>query len=253
MTTPVTTRVIEAHQIYSSQLTENRTVKVFLPSGYDPNLSYPVIYCHDGLEFFTHGRIATIAQQMMDQGQLQPLIIVGIAVKLSTRRDDYAPEGERVDAYMRFVVDEVLPFIEGRYAVRTDVDGRFMAGISLGAAVTLKLYLAYPQLFVQLILFSGAYYDVLQTEVAGLQELPGLSAYMVVGTEETAIETPQGCFDFFQLNQDMRARFEERGATVRYEQGVGKHIWGFWQSYMHSALSWMQSQTHESTKIGGTS
>jgi len=36
-----------------------RSLRVYLPPGYNELLSYPVVYCQDGEDFFNFGRIAT--------------------------------------------------------------------------------------------------------------------------------------------------------------------------------------------------
>src|SRR5579875_3499531 len=82
-------RKIEAHTLTSTFLSEERTLKVFVPPAYNKEKAYPIMYCHDGLEFFTHGRVATIANQMMLDGELEPMLIAGIAVSKTNRTDDY--------------------------------------------------------------------------------------------------------------------------------------------------------------------
>jgi enterochelin esterase-like enzyme len=238
-----TKRKIEAHNVYSSHLSEERTIKVYLPPGYDAATSvYPVMYCHDGLEFFTHGRIATLANQLIAEGRLRPIVIVGIAVQMKTRRDDYDPFGQRHDAYARFVLEECVPFVEERYAVGRDVETRFMAGISLGASATLSIHLKAPHMFRKLLLFSGAFYDNVQELVKSVPNLSDLAAYMVVGQDETAVETPYGASDFYHLNHRMRDLLTVRGAKIRYTEAPGKHIWGFWQSQIPDALEWVNAQ-----------
>lgn len=232
-----THRVIEAHEIYSSQLFEERTIKVYLPPSYNANQTYPILYCHDGNEFFSHGRVATIANQLIGEGLLQPLIIVGIAVHHSRRTEDYAPDGERHEAYSRFVLDTCIPFVEESYPV--DEKKRFMAGISLGAVVSLELHLRAPDLLPRLLLFSGAYYPTVIEDVAKQSDLKGLSAYMVVGRQETAVKTHHGDYDFYHLNQTMRDMLNLRGAKIDYSEAEGTHIWGFWQQQLPASLLWL--------------
>ena len=233
-------RVIEAHEVYSSQLFEERTVKVYLPPNYDASRRYPVLYCHDGNEFFTHGRIATIVNQLIHEGALKPFLVAGIAVNHSRRTADYAPDGERHDAYCRFVLETCIPFVEESYSV--DPAQRFMAGISLGAVVSLELYLRQPKVLPRLLLFSGAYYPRVLEDVTRVPELQPLSAYMIVGRQETAVKTDHGDYDFYHLNQSMRELLELRGAKIDYNEADGTHIWGFWQKQLPNALAWMNKQ-----------
>ncbi|MCL6452019.1 MAG: esterase family protein [Alicyclobacillus sp.] len=236
-------RVIEAHTVQSAHLGEERTIKVCLPAGYDPSATrpYPVLYCHDGLEFFTHGRIATIANQMAEQGRLDPLVIVGMAVNKQTRNEDYDPSGSRHAAYVRFVLEECVPLIEGRYRVRTDTDGRWMAGISLGGSAALSIHLSHPQAFRRLLLFSGAFYPFITEEVRRQTTLSNLQAYQLVGRQETEVETATGTYDFCEANRTMHRLLVERGARITWKESDGTHIWGFWQRELPEALAYLQS------------
>jgi enterochelin esterase-like enzyme len=237
-----TKRVIEGHDLFSTHLLEERTIKVYLPPGYSTERLYPVLYCHDGAEFFTHGRIATIANQLIAEGKLQPLVIVGVAVRKPTRTDDYAIDGRRHDAYVRFVADECVPFIEDHYAVHRDGVRRFMAGISLGAVASLSLHLRFPEMFSRLLLFSGAYYDAVQEVLRQQPSYGDLEAFMIVGRQETAVETTFGTYDFYHANQVVRDLLRVRGADVEYHEADGTHIWGFWQRQLPLALAWLNGR-----------
>ena len=238
-------RKIEAHEIYSSHLQEVRTVKVMIPQGDVGQSPLPVLYCHDGLEFFTHGRIATIATRMMEEGLLRPLVIVGIAVSKTYRTEEYASWGNRHEAYSRFVVEEVLPFIEEMYAV--DTKRPLMAGISLGATATLSLAMQYPTLFTKLLLFSGAYFTPILNAAKLEESFSNAHIFMRIGEQETDVKISDGTFhDFLQPNRTMRAILEEKGATVAYGEAEGTHIWGFWQGLLPDALQWIE-QTEDNS------
>lgn len=249
-------RTLVAHELYSSHLSEERTVKVYLPPGYAENGRYPTLYCHDGNEFFTHGRIATIANMLISEGRLSPLLIVGIATRRSMRNADYAPIGERHASYVDFVLNECVPFIEEAYPADPNPEKRFMAGVSLGAAASMSIFAENPESFFKLLLFSGAFIDFMQStgrsapadpavapHVAARQDwtkgASRLAAYMVVGTDERAVETPSGAFDFLAANRAMRASLQTAGADIAYREAEGTHVWGFWQRHFPDALEWL--------------
>ncbi|WP_067927252.1 alpha/beta hydrolase [Alicyclobacillus shizuokensis] len=244
MTEPASThRVIEGHEIYSSHLWEDRTIKVCLPPGYRSDGTYPVLFCHDGNEFITHGRIATIAAERMASGSLSPMVIVCMAMNPRLRSADYDVSGERHEAYTRFVMEECIPFVEEEYAISPAREEWFMAGISLGAAASLSIHLQHPDVFRQLLLFSGAYYPPLQERVREETDLSGLSAYMLVGRQETAVQTKEhGTLDFYNYNVQMRSLLKARGAVVDYREADGTHVWGFWQRHLPQALDWLNER-----------
>jgi enterochelin esterase-like enzyme len=236
-------RVIEGHDLYSTHLKEERTIKVFLPPGYEADGAYPVLFCHDGSEFFTHGRAATIAKRMIEEGELEPIIIAALAVNKEQRTNDYDPAGRRHDEYVKFVLDEAVPFVDGHYATSKDSQKRFMAGISLGASCTMDIHLRHPDAFSNLLLFSGAFYPREQERIQQVAKLSGLNAYMVVGRQETAVETSnKETHDFYHYNQHVRDLLRLRGADIHYHEADGTHIWGFWQAQLPDALRWVNQQ-----------
>lgn len=229
-------RKIESHQIQSAYLDEERTVKVFVPNQ-QSKLPLPILYCHDGLEFFTHGRVATIAHEMMEKGEIQPFYIAGIAVNLSSRRDDYALDGKRNAQYQKFVMEECLPALDEQYQV--DPANRLMAGISLGAVASVGFALTQPEMFHRLVLFSGAYFPPFQERLQQETDLSYLSTYMFVGDDETKAKTPSGVFDFHSYNGKVRDIIEQRGGQVEFQEGEGNHVWGTWQKQLPNALYWI--------------
>ncbi len=45
-------RTIVKEDLHSTFLEERRSLRVYLPPGYSELLTYPVIYCQDGEQFF---------------------------------------------------------------------------------------------------------------------------------------------------------------------------------------------------------
>ncbi|WP_028610683.1 alpha/beta hydrolase [Paenibacillus harenae] len=215
-----------------------RNLRIFLPPGYNELLSYPVVYCQDGEDFFNFGRVATTATKLILDEGLEPFIIVGVDVDKKIRTDEYTPDGSRYDGYIRFFGEELVPFIEERYSARQDPQHRVLAGDSLGGSVSLHLALAYPHLFTRVMSLSGAYYGVSQNIISAQGDLSWLNVYMIVGLQEDAYETDRGMFDFVALNRNAKALLEHKQATVAYQEKDGKHQWGFWQKELDQALSY---------------
>lgn len=231
-------RTILKEQIESSHLGESRTLRIYLPPGYNEVLSYPVVYCQDGEEFFNFGRIATYANQLILDENIEPFIIVGVEVNPKIRTQEYAPFGDRFEKYTACFAEEIIPYIEQKYPVRRTPDQRILAGDSLGGSVSIHLSLLYPELFQQVISLSGAYYKQSQDIIAQAQNLTNLNVYMIVGLQETDFESDTGIYDFVQLNRDTRDLLQARGATVQYSEKDGKHLWGFWQKELPAALKY---------------
>ncbi|MGO4182736.1 alpha/beta hydrolase [Paenibacillus sp. TAF43_2] len=232
-------RTIVKETVPSRYLAEqSRNLRIFLPPGYNEVLSYPVVYCQDGEDFFNFGRIATTATRLILDEGLEPFIIVGVDVDKKQRTEEYTPDGNRHEAYIRFFAEELIPFVEERYAVRQDPEHRLLAGDSLGGSVSLHLALSYPQLFTRVMSLSGAFYGVSLNIISAAGDLSWLNIYMIVGLQEDAYETDRGVFDFVALNRNAKALLELNQATVFYEEKDGKHQWGFWQKELDKALAY---------------
>lgn len=229
-------RTIKKETIDSHFLGEPRNLRIYLPPGYNEILSYPVVYCQDGEEFFNFGRIATHANTLILDEGIDPFIIVGVEVNTTVRTEEYAPFGHRFEAYTSCFTEEILPFVERNYPVRREPGERVLAGDSLGGTVSLHLAMKRPELFSRIISLSGAYYEPTLDILSKEQDLSHLSLFMIVGLQEDNYTTDTGTYNFVDLNRRAKALLEERGAKVHYYEKDGKHLWGFWQQELPDAL-----------------
>ncbi|TVY11975.1 alpha/beta hydrolase [Paenibacillus cremeus] len=228
-------RTIIKETVPSASLGLDRAVKVYLPPGYNELLSYPVVYCQDGDDFFNFGRIATTMNRLIFDEGVEPVLIVGVDVDKRVRTSEYAPEGDRNAAYCRFFAEELVPFIEQKYPVRATADERVLAGDSLGGTVSLHLALAYPSLFSKVLSLSGAFLHTTRERLAEEADLSWMELLMVIGTDETEVKTERGVFNFLEENRTTKKLLEERSCRLQYVEKPGKHLWGFWQN----ELPWM--------------
>jgi Enterochelin esterase and related enzymes len=232
-------RIVRKETVPSRQLPAGaRDVRISLPPGYSELTEYPVVYCQDGEDFFNFGRIATIASTLIAEGEIEPLLVVGVDVDKSVRTREYAADGDLHERYTAFFAEELVPYVAARYPVRTEPEHVLLAGCSLGGAVSLQLALAYPQRFVNVMSLSGAYYPAAQAAIASADDLSHLNIFMTVGLQETAFKTDRGVFDFVAMNREARKTLVERGANVDYFERDGEHLWGYWQKDLPDGFRW---------------
>lgn len=180
--TPSTGRV-ERLADAPSKYVPARDVDVWLPPGYPAYGRYAVLYMQDGQMLFDGSitwnhqewRADEVAAALMAVGAVQPFIIVGIHNGGARRHDEYFPqkpfeslpaaerrrilamrrppdqplfaEGVVSDAYLKFVVEELKPAIDARYAVYTDAAHTAVMGSSMGGLISLYAISEYPQVF----------------------------------------------------------------------------------------------------------
>ena len=159
------------HDFRSPALGSARRVSIYLPPGYDASAArYPVFYLHDGQNLFDPGRafvpgqdwgLDEAAEWLIRSGGIAPLILVGIDHGGADRIDEYTPShdpkrraGGRGDAYRRFLIDELKPWIDARYRTRADAASTGLGGSSLGGLAALEIGLTRPDVFGRLAALS---------------------------------------------------------------------------------------------------
>lgn len=163
------------HAAFPSSHVAARDVTVWLPDGYradGPPL--PVIYMQDGQNLHEGARafggqswsVGETAARLIREGRIPPVIIVGIDNTAGRGREylpqrifDLLPEASRglirdgwegdpqSDAYLKFLVGELKPFIDKHYRTRTDRSGTFVMGSSMGGLISLYAQIQYPEVF----------------------------------------------------------------------------------------------------------
>ena len=155
----------------SRHLPDARDVIVYLPPGYeeDGGRNYPVLYMQDGQNLFD-GRTSFIkdrtwemreqADEVIEAGEVEPLIIVGIYNTGDRRLAEYTHErdwqrgGGEAAKYGRLLTEDLMPWIASRYRVGTDRESTGLGGSSLGGLVTLYLGLRHAHYFGKLAVLS---------------------------------------------------------------------------------------------------
>lgn len=160
----------------------SRNVDVWLPPGYPADAPYAVVYMHDGQNLFDAAltwnhqewRADEVASALIARGEVRPFLIVGVWNVGKARISEYFPQkpwqalsaqeqarlykqapGEPqllatapyADAYLRFLVEELKPIIDRRYAVDAKPSATFTLGSSLGGLVSMYALGEYPQVF----------------------------------------------------------------------------------------------------------
>jgi predicted alpha/beta superfamily hydrolase len=142
---------------HSAILGNERKLIVYLPPGYsaDVNRRYPVLYMQDGQNLFDgttsyvpgqHWHLNETADNLIREGAIEPLIIVGVYHAGERRIDEYTPtadpnfkKGGRANLYGRMLAEELKPYIDGAYRTKPGREHTGIGGSSLGGLVSLYL------------------------------------------------------------------------------------------------------------------
>ena len=166
----------ESVSITSEYIKTPRDIIVWLPSGYDSTKKYAVIYMNDGQMLFDstitwnkqEWKADEVAAQLMEEQKIRPCIIVGIWNRGDYRYTEYFPQralddlssrrrarmirksmmGEPLaDSYLRFVVNELKPYIDNHYSTLNDPKNTIIIGSSMGGLISLYAICEYPGVF----------------------------------------------------------------------------------------------------------
>ncbi len=209
---PTLTGNIQRHADFASRLLGNkRDVLVYLPPGYRRARArrFPVLYLHDGQNVFdaatafggVEWRVDETAQRLIEEKLIEPVIIVAVANTGANRIHEYAPtrgrleEGKRKRSkgllrhYGRFLINELKPFIDGRYRTLTAPEHTGLGGSSLGGLATMALGLWHPNVFRRLAVMSPSIWwdnEALYKIVDEIDEeaRPPLKIWLDTGTNE---------------------------------------------------------------------
>lgn len=158
------TQLIKHEGFPSRFLRNQRDLIVYLPPGYQeqPQRRFPVLFLHDGQNLFDGAtsfipgmdwHVGQTADYSIRAGLVEPLIIVGIYNAGKQRLGEYTPTrmprlgGGRANRYAKFLLEEVRPFLLGKYRVLGGAENTGIGGSSLGGLVSLYLGLRLPRVF----------------------------------------------------------------------------------------------------------
>ncbi|MGH6780716.1 MAG: alpha/beta hydrolase, partial [Sphingomonadaceae bacterium] len=166
---------LERFVAFPSHHVDPRNVTVWLPEDYDPKgTPHAVLYMHDGQNVLDAATAMGGEEWGMDEmltrliGEqiVRQTIVVAIATPKGRSREymprkvfDLLPPAmrRRIAAeqggtpssvhYLRFIVEELKPFIDRNYRTASDRDNTFIMGASMGGLISLYAVGEYPQVF----------------------------------------------------------------------------------------------------------
>ena len=134
------------------------------------------------------------------------------------------------DLFGRFIVEEVLPYVESRYRASKLARHRANLGASAGGHIAYYLAFKYPNGFGGGAGQSSYISPELQTLAATAQDT-SLHFYIDVGTYDLS--------GFPQTNRTWRTQLSGRGFKVKYAEFYEGHSWGNWRAHVDEALRFL--------------
>lgn len=158
-----------------SDFVDARHVDVWLPENYSEDQRYAVLYMHDGQMLFDstktwnnqEWKVDEIASRLMKENRIKDIIAVGVWNNGKQRYAEYFPEKAinyipkpqrdsllalphdelKADRYLKFLVTELKPFIDQKYATLTGPGNTVVMGSSMGGLISMYALTEYPDVF----------------------------------------------------------------------------------------------------------
>ena len=160
-----------------------RTVDIWLPDAYSKDKKYSVLYMHDGQNLFDatttwnkqEWKVDELASELFKTDTISEFIVVGIHNIPDIRFLDYYPkkafdylsdkvkdsllaEGKKqgssiifddfnADAYLKFITQDLKPFIDSTYSTLSAQKNTFVSGSSMGGLISMYAICEYPEVF----------------------------------------------------------------------------------------------------------
>lgn len=168
---------------FQSKFIGARMVRVWLPDGFDRSKKYQVLYANDGQMLWDEKstwngqewKLDETIGRLLKERKIKPTIVVAIDNAGAKRHSEYFPqrpfenltkpvqdslyclqraEGQPLfngkiysDAYLKFLVQELKPFIDAHYPTLTDARHTYIMGSSMGGLISMYAAVEYPQIF----------------------------------------------------------------------------------------------------------
>lgn len=226
---PKTRGRVEQHWLVSRVLNERRTFWVCLPPRYSPQTQYPVVYVNDGDGYLHFAELPRVMDYLIERGEVKPFIAV--LIKPNDREKEYA----RNNAYVRFLTNELVPWIDNHLATRAEASARAIIGASLGGLMAAHAARRRPNVFGVVGVQSGylGYQDdVLMRDYAAASQL-GIRFHLIVGEFETDVRGdshPEG--DLVAAQRRFVELLQSKGYLVQSAEYPEGHQWGFWRAHL---------------------
>jgi enterochelin esterase family protein len=221
---------IDTLQFTSTILGRTHPILVYRPA-YEVH-SLPLLFVNDGGEYLQLAKMNTILDNCIEEGKIRPLIVAFIDPrtdprdpKSNHRMDDYTLS----HSYLRFLSEEVRPFLLKRYPVSDGPEYTGIMGASLGGLISTFAAFQRPDVFGFCAAQSPSYFwrrDSIFTLLPDRQPRPRF--YIDTGTIRDAGEQPAR----------MAETLQQQGYQVRFQRVPESHNWGNWRARIPAILEY---------------
>ncbi len=237
---------------WSPQLGNSRTLRVYLPPSYQENplKRYPVLYMHDGQNLFdastsafgTEWRVDETINTQVRNGQMDEVIVIGV-YNTANRIWEYTPccdddyGGGGANAYERFLIDTVKPYVDQTYRTLPGKASTAIMGSSLGGLVSCYVARRNPAVFSKAGCMSSSFWWDDEAFTVQIEQATGkvpVRFYIDAGTSNDGLPQTQ------RMDAALRADGYVQGADLNFFTAQGaSHNEASWAARVWRPLSFL--------------
>jgi esterase/lipase superfamily enzyme len=152
------------HRIYSPILGMRRDLYVYVPPGYDPRRSYPLILffhmANADEHYFVHSSFLKVLDGLIQAGAFPPAVVaapdglLGAAGRFHRHHSMFinGPNGRFED----HVLQEVIPFLAANFSIRPEREAHALMGVSAGGYGAMSMAIEHQEYFGAVATMAGA-------------------------------------------------------------------------------------------------
>lgn len=265
-----TGKVYDNLSLPSKILKMDRKYAVYLPPDYEKSeRSYPVLYLlhgagDDQTGWVQFGEVLNIADKAINEGKATPMVIIMPDANTGTR--GYENNAAGTWRYEDFFFEELMPFVEKKYRIKTEKRYRAISGLSMGGYGTFTYAIHHPELFSSACPLSAA---------TGPASLPEVTVRLKRGNPNMADSTIEKFFkrqsvvmlvnnmpdsvkrsvrwyidcgdDDFLYEGNSLVHIAMRKKEIPHEFRIrdGAHNWTYWRTSLPDVLQFVSQAFHQ--------
>lgn len=253
------------HEIFSRHLQDFRRAHVYLPPSYQKSCKqYHVLYINDGQDMKLL-KLKENLEKLYKAQSIEELIVVAIPAGHRMQEygtagiPDYKRRGSLAGKYSKFILNELIPFINAQYRTSKFIPKTGIIGFSMGGLTAFDICWNHPFHFGMAGAFSASFWwrskafeegfnedndRIMHNVVKNANKKEGLKFWFQAGTEdEKEDRNNNGIIDAIDDTLDLMKALEEKGYKrdedfVYEEVEGGKHNYNTWSEILPTFLKW---------------
>jgi enterochelin esterase-like enzyme len=232
---------VTTHKFKSNLLDNERTVWIYIPSGYDSQeINYGMLILFDGGSYISWVPTPTILDNLIAERLIPSIIAVFVSHPNQVLRNQ---ELSCSESFTQFLVEELVPWVKSTYQVTENPALTIIGGSSNGGLGATYAAFRHPEVFGNVLSQSGAFMysppDENEPEwlIRKIKAMPPLPIrfhldYGLMETSQAETDAPS----ILETNRHLSDVLLGKGYRVHYREFNGGHEYINWRGHLANGL-----------------